>query len=91
MNAHEHQIAFAGASLLCASLGSIHDVREGRIPNRVTFPAMAAGLAAHTLAGGWTGLGDAAPAGLIAGAVCLLFYWAGGMGAGDVKLMTAVG
>jgi prepilin peptidase CpaA len=91
MNAHEHQIVFAGASLLCASLGSIHDVRERRIPNRVTFPAMAAGLAVHAFAGGWRELGDAALAGLIAGALCLIVHRAGGMGAGDVKLMTAVG
>jgi len=91
MNAQQQQIVFAGASLLCASLSSIRDVRQRRIPNRVTFPAIAAGLAAHTLAGGWLGLGDAALAGLIAGGVFLIFYLAGGMGAGDVKLMTAIG
>jgi prepilin peptidase CpaA len=91
MNAQQQQIIFAGASLLCASLSSIDDVRQRRIPNRITFPAIAVGLAAHTLGGGWSGLGDAALAGLIAGGVFLIFYLAGGMGAGDVKLMIAIG
>ncbi len=36
-------------------------------------------------------MGDSALAGLIAGGIFLIFYMAGGMGAGDVKLMTAVG
>lgn len=91
MNAQQQQIVFAGASLLCAGLSSIDDVRQRRIPNRVTFPAIVAGLVAHTFAGGWLGLGDAALAGLIAGGVFLIFYLAGGMGAGDVKLMIAIG
>ena len=91
MDAQQQQILFAGASLLCASLGSIRDVRERRIPNSLTFPAIAAGLIAHTVANGWLGLGDSALAGLIAGGMFLVFFVAGGMGAGDVKLMTAVG
>jgi prepilin peptidase CpaA len=41
--------------------------------------------------GGPAELGLSALAGLIAGGVFLLFFLAGGMGAGDVKLMTAVG
>jgi prepilin peptidase CpaA len=45
----------------------------------------------HAVAGGWAGLGSSAIAGLVAGAIFLIFYLAGGMGAGDVKLMTAVG
>jgi prepilin peptidase CpaA len=91
MDALHQQAMFTAGSLLCAGVGSVHDVRERRIPNRVTGPAIAAGLALHTFAGGWHGLGDSALAGLIAGAVFLIFCIVGGMGAGDVKLMTAVG
>jgi prepilin peptidase CpaA len=40
---------------------------------------------------GWHGLGDSALAGLIAGGVFLVFCIVGGLGAGDVKLMAAVG
>ena len=91
MDAQQQQIGLAGAALLCAGLGSIDDIRQRRIPNYVTFPAIAAALAAHTAASGWRGLEDAVLAGLIAGSIFLIFYLAGGMGAGDVKLMTAVG
>jgi prepilin peptidase CpaA len=82
---------FTGGALLCAGIGSFHDVRERRIPNLVTGPAVLAALALHMISGGWPELGDAALAGLIAGAIFLIFFLAGGMGAGDVKLMAAVG
>ena len=91
MHALPQQLIFTGAALLCASIGSVHDVRERRIPNLVTGPAIAVALVLHSVLGGWRGLGDAAIAGLIAGGVFFVFFLAGGMGAGDVKLMAAVG
>jgi prepilin peptidase CpaA len=91
MDAQPQQLMFIAGSLSCASIGSVHDVRERRIPNRITGPAILAGLTLHMVYGGWGGLGDSALAGLIAGGIFLLFFLAGGMGAGDVKLMTAVG
>ena len=81
---------FAGGSLACAAIGSVHDVRERRIPNLVTGPAILAALALHAVSGGWSALAGSALAGLIAGGIFLVFFLAGGMGAGDVKLMTAV-
>jgi len=91
MDSFAQQQMFVMGSLLCAGIGVIHDVRERTIPNRLTGPAVAAGLLLHTLAGGWRGLGDSALAGLVVGAIFVLFFVAGGMGAGDVKLMMAVG
>ncbi len=91
MDVLEQQLLFTGGSLLCACIGSVMDVRERRIPNLVTGPAVVAGLMLHAIYGGWRGLGDSALAGLIAGGIFLIFFLAGGMGAGDVKLMTAVG
>lgn len=91
MDILEQQLMFTGGSLLCAGIGSVTDVRERRIPNLITGPAMVAGLMMHTIYCGWRGLGDAALAGLIAGGIFLIFFLAGGMGAGDVKLMAAVG
>jgi len=91
MDVVEQQLMFTGGSLLCAGIGSVTDIRERRIPNLITGPAIVAGLMLHTIYGGWRGLGDAALAGLIAGGIFLIFFLAGGMGAGDVKLMTAVG
>ena len=91
MDVFEQQLIFLGGSLLCAGIGSVTDVRERRVPNFVTGPAIVVGLMLHTIFGGWRGLGDSALAGLIAGGIFLVFFLAGGMGAGDVKLMAAVG
>lgn len=79
------------ASALVALLGAISDLRTRRIPNRLTGPAILAGILMHFALNGWRGLGSAAAAGAVAGAIFLVFFIAGGMGAGDVKLMTAVG
>ncbi|HEY0757646.1 MAG TPA: prepilin peptidase [Acidisarcina sp.] len=84
------EFAYAAASLTCALTGAFFDVKSRRVPNRLTGPALLLGLLLHLFCGGWRGLGSAAAAGLIAGAVFLVFYLAGGMGAGDVKLMAAV-
>jgi prepilin peptidase CpaA len=91
MDSVQQQLMFTSGSLLCAGIASLYDVRERRIPNRLTGPAIAFGLLLHLASGGWWGLGHSALAGLIAGGIFLIFFVAGGMGAGDVKLMTAVG
>lgn len=85
------QMIYSAAALVCALIGSKWDIREHRIPNLLTGPAILAGLLLHGLVGGWTQLGSSALAGLIGGGIFALFYLAGGMGAGDVKLMVAVG
>lgn len=69
----------------------IFDIRERRVPNWLTLPFMAAGLAYHLVANGFPGLFYSV-LGLILGiALLILIYAAGGMGAGDVKLMGALG
>lgn len=85
------QLISTGGALLCAVIGSIHDLRERRIPNLLTGPAILAGLVVHSCTGHCSGFVSSAFAGLIAGGIGLIFFVAGGMGAGDVKLMTAVG
>jgi prepilin peptidase CpaA len=85
------EFGYPAASLLCATIGAIYDVRSRRIPNFVTVPAIALGLLLHFILGGWTQFASAAAGGLICGAIFFVFYLAGGMGAGDVKLITAVG
>jgi prepilin peptidase CpaA len=82
--------AYGWASFLCAAIGAICDIRTRRIPNWLTAPGLLLGLILHGLLGGWRSLVGAALAGLIAGTIFLLFYLAGGMGAGDVKLIVAV-
>jgi len=83
--------AYAVCSLLCALVGAAYDVRTHRIPNAFSFPAMVFGLLLHFSLGGWRQLGTAAAGGLLCGLVFFLFHLAGGMGGGDVKLITAAG
>ena len=76
-----------GASLVA----SLCDLRSRRIPNSLTGPLFIAGVAASAAFGGAAGLLDAAAAGcLLAVPYVLLFVLAGG-GAGDAKLMGALG
>ena len=67
------------------------DIATRRIPNTLTFAAALAALIAHAWIGGWHG-GWMALAGWSAG-VALFFpvFALGGMGAGDVKLLGALG
>lgn len=76
---------------MCASLAAAWDLRCGRIPNWLTYTAIVLGLLSRTMLGGWRGSLDGLAAGLIGGGVFLIFFLVRGMGAGDVKLMTAVG
>ena len=69
----------------------VTDLRARRISNRTTYPAMLAGLAANTAFGGWEGL-SASGMGLLVGlGIMLIPFVMGAMGAGDVKLMAAIG
>lgn len=85
------EFVYAACSLLCAALGAVYDVTIRRIPNAYTLPAIVFALGLHFTLGGWRQLGAAAAAGLFCGFLFTLFYLAGGMGGGDVKLITAVG
>ncbi|MCX7597447.1 MAG: A24 family peptidase [Armatimonadetes bacterium] len=75
--------------LICAYT----DVRFGKVRNVVTIPGMILGLAINTGFGGWSGLGFAAAGlGLAFGVFLLLSLLLGRvMGAGDAKLLMAVG
>ena len=78
-------------ALIVAVACAVFDWRSRRIPNALTMPALAAGLLIHWFIGGWAGLSFSAK-GLALGAGLLVIpYYLGGMGAGDVKLMGAMG
>ena len=77
--------------LLVLIVAVLMDWRRHRIPNWLTFGALAAGLLLHYLflpSPEWRDGLKGAGVGL---AVLIPFYLTGGMGAGDVKLMAAVG
>lgn len=76
-----------GSSLVAAGF----DMRQGRIPNALTFPLLIVGLVFTTWLGGLAGLIEAIGAcALLALPYVILFVFFGG-GAGDAKLMGAIG
>ncbi len=85
------ELTFALMSVLCALLGAVYDVLYRRIPNLLSGSGLLLGLVASFCFGGWRRGLSAAAAAAVCGLVFLVFYFAGGMGAGDVKLITAVG
>jgi prepilin peptidase CpaA len=87
----EKEFVYPAAATAVALLGAGFDIKSRRIPNLITGPALLAGLLLHLSLDGWRGLLTSLSAGLICGLIFLIFYMAGGMGAGDVKLITAVG
>jgi len=67
------------------------DYSQKRVPNWLNASLAAAGLITQAVFGGWSGLGTGA-LGLLVGFGLLILPWAfHGMGAGDVKLMAAIG
>jgi prepilin peptidase CpaA len=73
------------------TFAAISDIGYQRIPNLITYPAMVLGLFHHVATNGMEGF-LIGMGGLAVGIVVLIpFYLMGGMGAGDVKLMGAVG
>ena len=78
-------------AIIALGIAVYYDLRFRRIPNWLTLSALVAGIGYHAITGGFAGLGLSL-LGMAAGFGCFfLFYIAGGMGAGDVKLMAAIG
>ena len=81
---------YLSATLLPALVAGGWDIATRRIPNWLTGITFLAGLILHLSLGGFRSAGSAFLAGLIAGIIFLIFHLAGGMGAGDVKLIAAI-
>src|SRR5687768_7423149 len=80
-----------GAVLGATAVAAFTDSRARRIPNWLTGPVLAAGLIQAVVVGGGAGLADSLAAMLmLALPYIVLFLFAGG-GAGDAKLMGALG
>jgi len=80
-----------GAFSALLVLAAVWDLATARIPNWLTIPAAAGAVAWHATVSGWSGL-LAGTAGWLVGIALLLLPWLlGGLGAGDAKLMGAVG
>ena len=76
---------------LGALVAAITDYRFFRIYNALTLPLFLSAIIYHFLLSGWSGLFQSLSGALFGLAILLLPFAMGGMGAGDVKLLAAVG
>jgi prepilin peptidase CpaA len=76
---------------LVALVAAVIDFRRFRVPNKLTFPLCLSGLVFHATVGGLPGLQHSVGGIGFGFAILLVFYITGVMGAGDVKLLAAVG
>jgi prepilin peptidase CpaA len=77
--------------LVIAAVASLIDIRERRIPNWLTFGAAIAGFGYHIAVGGVSGFLSAGAGWLVGALIFFLPFALGGLGAGDVKLVAALG
>jgi prepilin peptidase CpaA len=85
------EILFLSAAAAWATIGAAWDVRSRRVPNFVSYSGLLAGILLRSSLLGWRGLVTALAGGAVGGGIFFLLYLVKGMGAGDVKLMAAVG
>jgi prepilin peptidase CpaA len=77
--------------VITSALAALTDVWRFQVYNLLTFPVLFGGVIYHVWAGGWGGLALSS-AGIAFGlSVFAIPYLMGGMGAGDVKFVAALG
>jgi prepilin peptidase CpaA len=83
-------LILAGAVLLAMAAGWT-DLRSRRIPNWLTVPGLAIGIAVNTVLGGWSGLKASLLGAALGLGLLLPFVLLRALGAGDWKLAGALG
>ena len=73
------------------TVAMVTDLQSRKIYNWLTFPAMLVGIALSVAMGGWDGAQSSLIGFFVGSAIFLMGFLLGAMGAGDVKLMAAVG
>ena len=69
----------------------VTDIKHRKILNIVTLPTIVFGVVFHTMTNGWQGFLFSGNGLLLGFALLFIPFLLGGMGAGDVKLMAAIG
>ncbi len=72
-------------------IATVTDLRSMRIPNWLTLPLFAVGLTYSAVMGGGDGVRSSLAGAALAGGIYVLAYMMAGGGAGDAKLMLAIG
>jgi prepilin peptidase CpaA len=78
-------------TVIVLSVATFTDVRSRRIPNWLVLPFLACGILVSSWLHGWRGAAQSLEGAGLGILVFGLFFWMGGMGAGDVKLCAAIG
>src|SRR5580692_12667524 len=79
------------ALLLLVVIAAVYDIRFRRIPNWLVLTGLLAGVVLNTLLLEWSGVRASLLGIILAFLVYFPLYLLRGMGAGDVKLMAAIG
>ncbi len=77
--------------LVAALIAGVTDIWKFKVYNLLTFPLVAGGLIYHGFHGGAPALAGSFLGALVGFALMIVLYAMGGMGAGDVKFVTAIG
>lgn len=72
-------------------VAAIYDIKSRRIPNWLTFGGIILGILSHSFSNGWSGLIFSLSGFLLGSAILIVPFILRGMGAGDVKLLAAIG
>jgi prepilin peptidase CpaA len=91
LHAEQLRIEFRVLLLLVVVIAGIYDAKYRRIPNWLTLSGLVLGLGLHTYVEGLPGLLLSLKGFGLATVIYFTLYLLRGMGAGDVKLMAAVG
>jgi prepilin peptidase CpaA len=83
-------VQIALLAVFLATLAS-HDLATSRIPNALTIPFALLALLTHTFNDGFAGVQLSAAGSLLVLPILAPMYLTGGLGAGDVKALSAVG
>jgi prepilin peptidase CpaA len=78
-------------ALAVGVVATVEDLIRRRISNWIPMVALLSGIACLAVSRGWRGVLSAVGGAAGGFLVFLVFYWLGGMGGGDVKLMAGFG
>lgn len=78
-------------AMFVSAIAAIQDIKQYRISNHLTYPAILTGLVWHCWNASWSGLTHAGLGIVIPLVVLFPVFLANGFGAGDVKLFMALG
>jgi prepilin peptidase CpaA len=78
-------------ALVVTCFAAVTDVCRYRVYNNLTIPLFLAGVAYHGVTGDWIGISGSLVGAMLGFGILLIPYAMGLMGAGDVKLLAAVG